>query len=67
MELGKHIEGILAHIARDVADRVHWIEPVSDEDRAAHAQFMSRGIRFEAAALEGFLSIDAEAYRGCSL
>ena len=65
MEPEKHIEENLARIAIDVNARKRRIEPVSDEDRAAHAQFMSRGIRFEAEALEDFLSIDADACKGC--
>ena len=51
MEPGKRIGENLARIGDDVADRRCWIEPVSDVDREAHAQFMSRGIGFEPAEL----------------
>lgn len=63
----KRIDENLARIKADVAARRHWIEPVTDEDRAAHEQFLSRGVRFEAAALENFLSIDTEACIGCGI
>lgn len=48
-----------------MATRRRWIEPVTDEDRAAHEQFMSRGLRFEPAALGGFLTVDSEKCIGC--
>ena len=66
----KHVEENLARISAGVADRKEWIEPVTEEDRAAHAQFLSRGLSFEPAALQGFLEIDAErrttAGQGCN-
>lgn len=61
-------KGIDAHLARiraDVAARRRWIEPVSDEDRAAHEQFLSRGLTFDAEHLRGFLRVDAEKCIGC--
>lgn len=56
----KKIGENLARIRADVAARRRWIEPVTDEDRAAHEQFMSRGLCFEPAALGGFLTVDSE-------
>lgn len=67
IEPSKNIEANLARIKADIAERKHWIEPVTDEDRAAHAQFLSRGIKFEPEELEGFLVIDADKCRGCSI
>lgn len=61
----KHIDENLARIEADVAARRRWIEPVTEADRAAHAQFMARGIRFEPADLEDFLRIDDEKCIGC--
>lgn len=61
----KRIDENLARIRDDVAVRRRWIKPVSSEDRAAHEEFMSRGLRFEPAALGGFLTIDAENCVGC--
>lgn len=63
----KHIDENIARIKADVAARRHWIEPVSDADREAHEQFMSRGIRFEPQDLGGFLSIDRNACVGCRI
>ena len=61
-------KGIDAHLARiraDVAARRRWIEPVTDEDRAAHEQFLSRGLAFDAEHLRDFLRVDAEKCTGC--
>lgn len=63
MEPQKRIGENLARIGDDVAARRRWIEPVSDADREAHAQFMSRGIAFEPADLGDFLRIDPQAAR----
>ena len=63
----KHIDENIARIKADVAARRHWIEPVSDADREAHEQFMSRGIRFEPQDLGGFLSVDRNACVGCRI
>ena len=67
MEPGKRIGENLARIGDDVAGRRCWIEPVSDVDREAHAQFMSRGIGFEPADLGNFLCIDPQACTGCGI
>lgn len=67
LEPGKRIEENLARIQEDIAARKTWIEPVTEADREAHRQFMSRGIRFEPAALEGFLEIDSAACIGCGI
>ena len=67
LEPSKNIDANLARIKTDLAERKHWIEPVTDEDRAAHAQFMSRGLRFEPEDLEGFLAIDADKCRDCGI
>lgn len=56
-----------ARIAADIAARKRWIEPVTDADRAAHAQFLSRGLRFEPEDLGDFLRIDARACVGCGV
>lgn len=61
----KRIDENLARIAGDVKARKRWIEPVTDADRAAHEQFLSSGLSFEAGAMQGFLAIDAEACTGC--
>lgn len=63
----KRIDENIARIKADVTARRRWVEPVSDEDRQAHEQFMSRGLRFEPAALDDFLVIDAEKCAGCGL
>lgn len=55
----------LARIKRDIADRRRWIEPVTDEDRAAHQPFLNSGIRFEPEALGTFLVFDGERCNGC--
>ena len=60
-KIGENLERIRA----DVATRRRWIEPVTDRDRAAHEQFMSRGLRFEPAMLGGFLTVDSEKCVGC--
>ena len=40
--LDKNVEGQLAAIKRDIAERRHFISPVTDADRAAHREFLSR-------------------------
>lgn len=60
-KIGENLERIRAA----VSTRRRWIEPVTDEDRAAHEQFMSRGLRFEPAALGGFPTVDSEKCMGC--
>ena len=60
-KIGENLERIRA----DVATRRRWIEPVTDGDRAAHEQFMSRGLCFEPAMLGGFLTVDSEKCVGC--
>ena len=60
-KIGENLERIRAA----VSTHRRWIEPVTDEDRAAHEQFMSRGLRFEPAALGGFLTVDSEKCMGC--
>lgn len=61
----KGIDAHLARIREDVVARRHWIEPVTDEDRAAHQQFLSFGLAFDAAHLRDFLSVDAKTCTGC--
>ncbi len=63
----KKIGENLARIRADVAARRQWFEPVTDEDRAAHEQFMSRGLRFEPSVLGDFLTIDSERCIGCGI
>ena len=38
---------------------------MTDEDRAAHEQFMSMGLKFEGEAVEDFPRIDEDACTGC--
>ncbi len=40
--LDKQVDAQLDRIAADIAARKHWISPVSDADRAAHREFLSR-------------------------
>ena len=40
--LDKNVEGQLAAIKKDIAQRRHFISPVTDEDRATHQEFLSR-------------------------
>lgn len=63
----KRIDENLARIKADVAARKRWIEPVSDEDRAAHQQFLSLGLTFDPENLDDFLTIDAEKCVGCGI
>ena len=63
----KHIDENLARIKADVAGQKRWIEPVTDEDRAAHEQFMTFGLTFTPDALGDFLRIDAEKCIGCGI
>lgn len=63
----KRVEENLARIRAEIKARKEWIEPVTDEDRAAHAQFLSRRLSFEPAALHGFLAIDPERCTGCGI
>lgn len=63
----KKIGENLARIRADVAAHRQWLEPVTDEDRAAHEQFMSLGLRFEPSALGDFLAIDPERCIGCGI
>lgn len=64
---GKCIEENITRIREDVEARKEWIEPVTEEDRAAHAQFMKRGLRFEPSALGNFLVIDSTRCVGCGI
>ncbi len=63
----KRIDENLARIKADVAARKCWIEPVTDEDRAAHQQFLTFGLKFDAENLDNFLTIDAEKCVGCGV
>lgn len=63
----KRIDENLSRTAADIRARRRWIEPASDADRAAHAEFMSRGVAFEAAALKDFLRIDPDKCVGCGI
>lgn len=63
----KRIDEHLAKIVADVAARRRAIEPVSAEDRAAHEQFLTRGLVFEPEALDDFLAIDRATCIGCGL
>ena len=49
--IDKDVDGQLAEIKADIAARKHYIEPVTDADRAAHANFL----KYEAALPEGAL------------
>lgn len=61
----KHIDEELERICEEVSTRKIWIEPVNDVDRAAHEQFLSSGLSFDAKNLEHFLEIYAEECTGC--
>ena len=61
----KRIDENLSRIVSDITARKRWIDPVTDADRAAHEEFLSRGIAFEPAALRDFLTIDTDACIGC--
>ena len=63
----KRIDENLAAIAADVKARRRFIQPTTDEERAMHEQFLSRGLRFESAMLDGFLRIDAATCTGCGI
>ena len=63
----KRIDENLVRICADVSGRRRRIEAVSDEDRADHEQFLSRGLSFEPEHLDGFLVLDAERCVGCGL
>lgn len=63
----KRIDENLKRIRSDVMARRRWIEPVSDVDRAAHEEFLTRGIRFEPGDLVDFLRIDAQACTNCGI
>lgn len=41
-KLDKHVEEQIAAIKEDIAARRHFISPVTDTDRAAHQEFLSR-------------------------
>lgn len=41
MKLDKHVEEQIASIKADIANRRHFIQPATDEDRAAHKAFLS--------------------------
>ncbi len=61
----KRTDENLARIKGDIASRRRWIEPVTDEDRAAHQRFYESGIRFEPDRLGDFLVFDGEKCNGC--
>lgn len=63
----KHIDENLARIAADVVARKRWIEPVTDADRAAHEEFLARGLSFTPEHLKDFLVIDPEVCSGCGI
>lgn len=63
----KHIDENLDRIASDIAQRRRYIEPVTDADRAAHEQFLTFGLRFQADSLGDFLRIDAQKCVGCGI
>lgn len=61
----KHIDENLVRIEQDLKERKHWIEPVTEQDREAHEQFLSRGLSFTPTALKDFLVIDEGTCTGC--
>lgn len=63
----KHIEQNLMLIRADAMARRRWIETVSDADRAAHEEFLARGIRFEPGDLVDFLCIDGRVCTDCGI
>ncbi len=63
----KGIDAALARIKEDVSARRRWMDPVTDEDRAMHEQFLARGVRFEPDALGDFLQFDASKCVGCGI
>ena len=63
----KEIGANLARIKADIAARKRWIEPVTQADRDAHEQFLSRGLEVKPSALTDFLCIDAARCIACSI
>ena len=63
----KHVGENLSRIKTDVMARHRWIEPVNEEDRAAHEQFLARGLSFEPTELADFLRIDPTRCVGCGV
>lgn len=55
--MDKDIAGQLQRITEEVSSGKRRIEEVTDSDRDAHRQFLSRGLSFEAPDLQGFLEI----------
>ena len=57
----------LAAIKNDVLNREHLIPETTEEQRAQHRQFLSRGIVFEPEYLNDFLRIDPSVCTGCGI
>lgn len=64
--LDKDVEGQLANIVADVASRRHWISPVTDQDRAAHQEFLNRMSQMPPDAWQHLLRV-VESCVGCGV
>ena len=64
--LDKHVEGQLDIILADIKSRRHWIAPVTDQDRAAHQEFLSRMSQMPPGAWQHLLCI-TENCMGCGI
>ena len=64
--LDKKVEGQLDHILADVKARRHWISPVTQQDRAAHQEFLSRMRQMPPDAWQHLLRVN-EACVGCGV
>nr|WP_294493002.1 EFR1 family ferrodoxin [uncultured Mediterraneibacter sp.] len=64
--LDKHVEDQLANILTDINSHRHWIAPVTDQDRAAHQEFLERMSQMPTDVWQHLLRV-TEACVGCGV
>ena len=65
-QLDKQVENQLIRILADIKSRRHWISPVTDQDRAAHQEFLGRMRRMPPDAWQHLLRV-TESCVGCGI
>lgn len=62
----RDVEGQIQRIAQDVAERVHRIDPATEDDLRIHEQMLAEQRPFSPQELEAFLRVDPHTCVGCS-
>ena len=66
-KIDKHIPEQLTAIRADLTEQKHWIFPVTESDRAAHREFLSRTAQMPADAWQHLVVVHPEQCVGCGI